>query len=233
MKIDWKNFAFNAALIFAPVCLMMIVRSPNTWGGGHAIVFILLSIMLALSQLSRWNAGKKFLYALFVVGVSLPICTSLYSTQIMQTKQALPDLLIISSPFLLAAIAYGYQRVEERLEKYNVRFIALVLVLFGYSFFVAGHLRDFLETSGNTWPGTYYMSFGNFYAVKEYGLMLAILCLIYYFISIKWLKIQTSKKVNMSIVISLAILLEGVFFPSMSMMMVVLNHTPLMSSTSG
>lgn len=231
MKIDWGNFAFNAVLIFAPVCLMMIVRSPNTWGGGHAIVFILLAIMLALSLLSRWNAGKKFLYALFVVGVSLPICTSLYSTQLIQTKLALPDLMIMSSPFVFAAVAYGYQKIEERLEKYNVRFIALVLVLFGYSFFVADDLRDFLETSGNTWPGTYYMAFGNFYAVKEYGFALAFLCLIYYFISIKWLKVQTSKKVNMSIVISLAILLEGVFFPSLSMMMV-LNQTPPVSSPS-
>ncbi len=227
MKIDWKSFFISGALLLAALLPVIFIGESYKYGDYNIFLLLLVCIMLALAQLSRWKAGKKILYGLFVVELLVPVCTSLYSIQLNEPDLAPLHLFsIIISPLCLAASACLFYLLEGRLEKLNLRFIAVTFIILAYSFFVSGPLRNFLETSGNTWPDSYYVAFKIFNAVRENWLAVVLPCAIYYGASLKFLDIKTVRKVNTSLLISLAIILEGVFMPCLVMIYVLNDLCP-------
>ncbi len=219
MKIDWKSFFVSGTLLLTAILPVIIIGKSYKFGDGIILPLFLVCIMLALTQLSRWKTGRTVLYGLFVIELLVPICTSLLFTAADQANLVAPPLFsIIISPLCLAASACFFYRLEGRLEKFNLRFIAITFIILTYSFLVSRPIRDFLEQSGNTWPSTYYVAFTIFESVRENWLAVVLVCMMYYGASLKFLGIKTIKKANTALLISLAIILEGIFVPSLVMM---------------
>lgn len=168
-------------------------------------------IMLMVAILSRFGrTGSIILYCIFMLELALPLSMAI-AFQIVDRKSVWDLIVTLSWTAGIGCAAYILSTPEQRFGKFNLRFAAITLLIFGLGFMVVPPIENWMNRLGSTWPGTTYATFSIFEVVKNNPLLVFLSCLFYYVASLKVLSAETIKTVNTVLLIYLALLLIGIF----------------------
>ncbi len=167
-KVDWKTIIAQGALV-------VLILGGAAYNGIQFSKFDYLTtlfvvstaILFTIAVLSRFgSAGRALLKHLFLLELVVPF--GLVGLLVASPQGALAGIFALFAILGVTVSAiYVFFKFEERFQKFNLRFIAIILIVFAFAFFVRAPLMNLLGSVGNTWPDTFYVAFRSMDLVRD------------------------------------------------------------------